>query len=118
MLAKGSSINDVIRSALRTVRFRWYRPVRGRVDARNQQDPWWRPQATRLHGSADGARALTAAVAEVLNLPGSSHDWARTEMRLPGPDIVEIFISQGAFRSTRRTVLAGAVGPRTCWCRG
>lgn len=74
-------INDVIRSAATRYGFKL-------VDlyaAESMGDPdVWSPD--RVHGSPRGHELFTAAVAEALELPGSSHDWAigRPDVALPG----------------------------------
>lgn len=74
-------INDVIRSAAARHGFRL-------VDlyaAESMADPdVWSPD--RVHGSPRGHELFAAAVAEALNLPGSSHDWAtaRLDVEVPG----------------------------------
>jgi lysophospholipase L1-like esterase len=74
-------INDVIRSAAARHGFEL-------VDlyaAESMGDPdVWSPD--RVHGSPKGHALFASAVAEALNLPGSSHDWAhaRADVEMPG----------------------------------
>ncbi|MCV7250973.1 SGNH/GDSL hydrolase family protein [Mycolicibacterium fluoranthenivorans] len=71
LVARVLRINDVIRAAADRHGFRLIDLYH--ADSMTDPENW---STDRVHGSTKGHQLFTAAAAEALGLPGSSHDWA------------------------------------------